>query len=192
MNYHLAIEGTPKEVPGGTSILLLHPSTGGTDRIDTGFLQADGDRFLVISTRTTAREVQEKLEHYGVDSGRAHILDTVSVDRGYSRRGGQRLHYVTSPDDVAGILHQIERFLDGHDGRRRISFDSLSELAYYADEASAADALERLTVLLEKYDAVGLFHVSPEVHDQAILNRFDSACDAVIEIDEGGDVRARF
>jgi hypothetical protein len=64
MDYRLAIEGGPTTVPGGTGILLLHPSTGETDRIDTEFLSTDTDEMLVISTRTTAREVRQKLEHY--------------------------------------------------------------------------------------------------------------------------------
>ena len=192
MSYRLAIEGTPESVPGGTSILLLHPSTGGTDPIDTGFLQADSDRFMIVSTRTTAREVKQKLEHYDVDASRADILDTISVDRGYSRRGGDHLHYVSSPDDVAGILAKTEEFLEWNTGRGRVSFDSISELAYYTDDEIAADALERLTVLVEEYDGVGLFHVSPEVHDQSTLDRFRTACDAVITIARDGTLSAEF
>lgn len=192
MDYPLAIDGTPESVPGGTSILLLHPSTGGTDALDTGFLDAEDERFLVISTRTTAREVRQKLDHYDVDASRAHILDTLSVERGYSRRGGERLHYVSAPDDVAGIIEQVETFFERTEGRRRVSFDSLSELAYYADEATAAETLERIAALLEEYDAIGLFHASPEVHERTILDRFEAACDGVIEVDETGAVTARF
>ena len=54
MDYELAIEDAPATIPGGTGILLLHPSIGETDRIDTDFFKVDTDRFLVISTRTTA------------------------------------------------------------------------------------------------------------------------------------------
>jgi hypothetical protein len=61
MDYELAIENAPESIPGGTGVLLIHPSTGETDRIDTDFLKTDTDRLLVISTRTTAREVQQKL-----------------------------------------------------------------------------------------------------------------------------------
>ena len=192
MDYRLAIEGTPDSVPGGTSILLLHPSIGGTDPIDTGFLQADTDRFLVISTRTTAREVQQKLEHYDVDPARAEILDTISVDRGYSRRGGESLHYVSAPDDVDGIVGKAERFLDRDAGKRRLSFDSISELAYYTDDETAAETLEQLVELVEQFDAVGLFHVSPEVHDRETIDRFKAACDAIIEIDDDGTLTADF
>lgn len=192
MDYHLAVEGAPSSVPGGTAILLLHPSTGGTDPVDTGFLGSDTDRFLVVSTRTTAREVQQKLDHYDVDESRAEILDTISVERGYSRRAAANLHYVTAPDDVDGIVGTVERFLDENAGKRRVSFDSVSELAYYADDARAAAALERMVELLVEYDAVGLFHVSPEVHDPATLDRFRETCDAVLEVAGDGSVRAQF
>jgi len=46
MDYDLAIEGAPDAVPGGTVVLLLHPSTGETDRMDTDFLKTDTDHFL--------------------------------------------------------------------------------------------------------------------------------------------------
>ena len=192
MDYRLAIDGTPSSVPGGTAILLLHPSTGGTDPIDTGFLEVDTDRFLVVSTRTTAREVQQKLEHYGVDESKADILDTVSVDRGYSRRNGDNLHYVTAPDDVDGIVAVVERFLERHAGKRRISFDSISELAYYAGDERATTAFERIVEALEKHDAIGLFHVSPEVHDPDTLDRLRRIGDGVLEVGDDGEMRAHF
>ncbi|UWG49138.1 RecA-superfamily ATPase [Halanaeroarchaeum sp. HSR-CO] len=192
MDYRLDIDHAPSSVPGGTAILLLHPSTGGTDPIDTGFLRTDTDRFLVVSTRTTAREVQQKLEHYEVDESKADILDTLSVDRGYSRRGGENLHYVTAPDDVDGIVSVVERFLQDHAGKRRISFDSISELAYYAGDEQAADTFERCVALLDEYDAIGLFHVSPEVHDPDTLDRLRRIGDGVIEVSDDGTTRAVF
>ena len=79
MQYELTVANTPETIPGGTGLLLLHPSTGETDRIDTQFLKTDTDHLLVVSTRTTAREVEQKLEHYEVDESRATILDTLSV-----------------------------------------------------------------------------------------------------------------
>lgn len=209
MDYELAIEGAPDAIPGGTAILLLHPSTGETDRIDTDFLKTDTDHFLVISTRTTAREVRQKLEYYGVagqntgatqnakrsdavDDSRAVILDTLSIERGYSRRKSENIHYVSAPDDVDGILAKTEEFLQNHDGKRRISFDSITELAYYGDEDDAIEALERLTDLLEEYDAVGIFHVSEEVHDTETIDRFRAACYGVIDVKEDGSLTAEF
>ncbi|MFC6719675.1 hypothetical protein ACFQGT_13190 [Natrialbaceae archaeon GCM10025810] len=192
MDYSLEIEGTPESVPGGTGVLLLHPSTGETDRIDTDFLKTDTDRFLVVSTRTTAREVKQKLEYYDVDESRADILDTLSIERGYSRRSGDHVHYVSAPDDIDGIVLQIERFLDAHEGKRRISFDSVTELAYYAGEENALEAVTRIYALLEEYDAIGLFHLSEEVHDDAVVEAFVDLFDGVIDLDEDGTVDAAF
>jgi KaiC/GvpD/RAD55 family RecA-like ATPase len=192
MDYRLAIENAPDSIPGGTGVLLVHPSTGETDRIDTEFLNTDTDRFLVISTRTTAREVQQKLEYYGVDEEKADILDTLSVERGYSRRSSDRVHYVSSPDDLAGIVDITREFLTDHEGKRRISLDSVTEMAYYADEDRALEAVEELLGLLESHDAVGLFHLSEEVHDPEDVERFKALFDAVIYLDEDGTVEADF
>ncbi|MDF9747385.1 DUF7090 family protein [Natrinema salsiterrestre] len=192
MEYTLEIDDTPATVPGGTGVLLLHPSTGETDRIDTDFLKADTDNFLVVSTRTTAREVRQKLEYYDVDEERAEILDTLSIERGYSRRSSDTVHYVAAPDDVDGIVDHIDGFLADHDGKLRISFDSVTELAYYAGDEQAFEAVERILGLLEEHDAVGLFHLSEDPHDEALVDRFRGLFDGIIDLDEDGSVDAEF
>ena len=192
MDYRLAIEGTPETVPGGTGILLLHPSTGETDRIDTEFLKADTDAFLVVSTRTSAREVQQKLEYYDVDESKATILDTISVERGYGRRSTDHIHYVAAPDDLDGIVAQVEGFLKETEGKRRVSVDSVTEMAYYANEAQALEAVKQVLGLLGEHDAVGLFHLAPEVHEAAVVEEFEAVFDGVVEVAEDGTVSARF
>ena len=192
MEYALAIENAPASVPGGTGILLSHPRTGATDRIDTGFLEADTDAFLVVSTRTTAREVRQKLEHYGVDASKAFILDTLSVERGYSRRESDDVYYASAPDDLDGIVDGVERFLENNDGKLRVTVDSVTEMVYYATETGTRDAVERVLGLLEEHDAVGLFHLSPEVHDDDVVSGYRDLFDGAIEIDENDGVSSRF
>lgn len=190
MEYALAIDGGTATIQGGTGLLLLHPSTGETDRIDTDFFSTDTDSFLVISTRTTAREVRQKLEYYDVDESKATILDTLSVERGYSRRSGENIHYVLAPDDIDGILEHTETFLRSTSGKRRISVDSVTELAYYAEDDDAVfDGMVRLHDLLQKHDAVGLLHIAPEVHETAFVTRFREQFDGAIHLNERGDVR---
>jgi KaiC/GvpD/RAD55 family RecA-like ATPase len=192
MEYTLAIDNTPDTVPGGTGILLVHPSTGETDRLDTEFLSTDTDAMLVISTRTTAREVKQKLEYYEVDEEKATILDTLSVERGYTRRQSDNVRYVSAPDDLEGIVEETEQFLDGHDGKLRLSFDSVTELIYYADEERAAEAVEDILELLDEYDAVGMFHLAQGVHDEATVAEFRDLFDGVVELGEDGTVTSDF
>ncbi|WP_129114127.1 DUF7090 family protein [Halegenticoccus tardaugens] len=192
MDYALAIENAPDTIPGGTCVLLLHPSIGETDRIDTDFFKTDTDAFLVISTRTTAREVEQKLEYYEVDESRAVILDALSVERGYSRRRSDHVHYVSSPNDLDGIVEQTRSFLKNHPGKRRISVDSLTEMAYYADDESVYEAAKRLCSLLKEHDAVGLFHLSKEVHDEETQDRFRALFDGVVDLREDGSVTSEF
>ena len=192
MDYTLAIENAPETIPAGTGLLLLHPSIGETDRIDTDFLKTDTEHFLVISTRTTAREVEQKLEHYDVDESDAVILDTLSVERGYSRRGTEDVHYVSSPDDLDGIVTQTENFLASHDGKVRISVDSLTEMIYYADEEGVYEATKQILQLLDDHDAVGIFHLSKEVHDQDTLDRFHELFDGVLDLGDDGSVTVDF
>ncbi|RJS98630.1 ATPase domain-containing protein [Halococcus sp. IIIV-5B] len=192
MDYALTVEDTPETIPGGTGVLLVHPSTGETDRIDTDFLNTDTDHLLVISTRTTAREVEQKLEHYDVDREKATILDTLSIERGYSRRSGEGVRYVAAPDDLDGIVETVREFLDSHDGKRRISVDSITEMAYYADEARTREAVEALLDLLTEYDAVGVFHLAREVHDDEVVEGYRDLFDGVVSLDPDGSVSGEF
>ena len=192
MDYTLAIENAPDTIASGTGLLLLHPSIGETDRIDTDFLKTDTDHFLVVSTRTTAREVEQKLEHYDVDEDRAVILDTLSVERGYSRRGADDVHYVSSPDDLDGIVEKTREFLSSHDGKVRVSVDSLTEMIYYADDEGVYEATKELLELLVDHDAVGIFHLSKEVHDQSTLDEFTELFDGVVDLGDDGSVSVDF
>jgi KaiC/GvpD/RAD55 family RecA-like ATPase len=192
MEYTLAIDNTPDTVEGGTGILLVHPSTGETDRLDTDFLSTDTDAMLVISTRTTAREVKQKLEYYEVDEERATILDTLSVERGYTRRQSDQVRYVSAPDDLNGIVEETERFLADSEGKLRVSFDSVTELIYYADEERALSAVEDILELLEEYDAVGMFHLAQGVHDDETVAAFRDRFDGVVELGEDDSVSSEF
>jgi len=192
MEYTLAIDNTPETVEGGTGILLVHPSTGATDRLDTEFLSTDTDAMLVISTRTTAREVKQKLEYYEVDEERATILDTLSVERGYTRRQSDQVRYVSAPDDLDGIVAETEQFLQSHDGKLRVSFDSVTELIYYADEEQALSAVGDILELLAEYDAVGMFHLAQGVHDDDTVAQFRELFDGVVELGEDDSVTSDF
>ena len=192
MKYTLAIENTPETVAAGTGLLLVHPSIAETDRIDTDFLKTDTDHLLVISTRTTAREVEQKLEHYEVDETKATILDTLSTERGYTRRQGQNVRYISRPDDLDSIVSETAEFLETHEGKIRISVDSITEMIYYADEDRARETVGRLLDLLDEHDAVGLFHLARGVHDNDLLDDFKSAFDGIIELDEDGNVTSAF
>ena len=192
MDYTLAIEGAPGTISGGTALLLVHPSTAETDRVDTDFLKTDADHILVISTRTTAREVRQKLEHYEVDEEKATILDALSVERGYTRRQSDNVRYVAAPDDLDGIVDQTRQFLKETDGKRRITVDSITEMVYYADETQVREAVAAIQGLLDDHDAIGLFHLASGVHDDQVVDDFRDLFDGVLELDEGGTIAASF
>ncbi|WP_136717014.1 DUF7090 family protein [Halorientalis salina] len=192
MDYQLGIENAPDTIEGGIGVLLLHPSTGETDRIDTDFLATDTDHMLIVSTRTTAREVEQKLEYYEVDEDSATILDTLSIERGYTRRRSDNVRYVSSPDDFDSIVDATREFLESHDGKLRVTIDSVTEMAYYADEERTREAVEELLALLDEHDAVGLFHLAEEVHDEDVVAGYRDRFDGVIELSEDGTVESEF
>ncbi|PSP61447.1 hypothetical protein BRD08_07955 [Halobacteriales archaeon SW_10_66_29] len=192
MEYTLAIGNAPDSIPAGSSILLVHPSTAETDRIDVEFVDADDAPMLIVSTRTTAREVVQKLEHYGVDPEKAVILDTLSAERGYTRRQSDHVRYIPSPGDLDSVVEETRTFLEETDGPARVSVDSITEMIYYADEERTRRAVEALLALVEDHGAVALFHIAGGVHDDEVVESFESLFEGVLELDEDGNVTASF
>ena len=68
--------------------------------------------------------------------------------------------------------------VDGHD----------VEMAYYADDDAGYEAATEILALLREHDAVGIFHLSEEVHEVATLDRFSRLFDGVIDLDGDGNV----
>ncbi len=191
MEYALGIEGAPETVPAGSGVLLVHPSTLAADDVDTQFLAGTDEPVLVISTHSAAREVRQKLAHFGIDDDRVHILDAISVERGYTRRQREDVTYLTAPDDLSGMVDGVADFLDRQDGPARVTLDSVTELIYYAEAEPVADAVAEVLDLLEAHEGVGLFHLASGVHDHA-LGDLREAFAGVIELDEDGAVTASF
>lgn len=192
MDYRLAIENAPETISAGTCLMLLHTSTGATDRLDTDFFRTDTDHLFILSTRTTAREVKQKLNHYDVDESKAVILDTLSIERGYSRRSSSNVRYVPSPEDLDGMIDAIRTFLETHDGKLRISIDSVTEMAYYADEEQTRDAVEQIVDLIVTHNAVGLFHVARAVHSEDVLDTYRELFDGIIDLHPDDSVSCEF
>jgi len=191
MEYALGIEGAPETVPGGSGILVVHPSTAAADDVDTAFLEGSDEPVLVVSTHSAAREVGQKLDHWGIDRDRVEILDAISVERGYTRRPKDDVAYLTAPDDLAGLVTHVEDFLARQDGPARVTLDTITELIYYADAEQVGEAVGDVLDLLETHDAVGLFHLASGVHDDAI-DDLRSAFVGVVELDDDGSVDADF
>lgn len=187
MAYELGIAGAPESIPAGSGVLVVHPDTVDADDVETSFLTDNDDPVLVVSTHSAAREVRQKLDHYGIDPGRVEILDAISIERGYTRRQRDDVTYLRAPDDLDGIRSHVAEFLERNDGRARITVDSVTELFYYADRVAASEAVADLLGLLEDHDAVGLFHVTATARQEA-LGDVESAFHGVATLEEGEGV----
>lgn len=75
------------------------------------------------------------------------------------------------------------------DRRTSVCVHSLTALLQYAETALAYRFLHRLQAQLSAADAVAHLHMSPDAHDERTVSLFSTLCDAVVEVDAGGDRR---
>ena len=190
MEYELGFADGPETVPGGSGILLVHPSTSDADDFETAFLTAAPEPAMLISTHSAAREVKQKIEHYGVDADRVEILDTISVDRGYTRRQESGVTYLSAPDDLDGLLAATEDFLERRGPPARLSLDSITELEYYAGEAHIGETLSAMLDQLEAHDGIGLFQLAAD--GEAAVAELRDRFAGMVEVDDAGTVTADF
>ncbi len=97
------------------------------------------------------------------------------------------IHYVAAPDDLDAIVSEAETFLQDTTGSSA-DLRLADGIIYYADEDGALSAVEDILDLLDEYDAVGMFHLADEVHDEETVAAFRELFDGVIELSEDGTI----
>jgi len=65
-------------------------------------------------------------------------------------------------------------------------------MIYYADEDGVYEATKQLLELLADHDAVGIFHLSKEVHSDDTLERFHELFDGVVTLEDDSSVSVDF
>lgn len=101
---------------------------------------------------------------------------------------------VADPSDLTGLAMAIGAYLDAWsdtDGTPVVCFDSITSLLFHADQDRVFRFLHSTTGRLRDLGAVAHYHLDPAAYDESTVNAFSALFDAVVEVDEDGDVSVR-
>jgi len=194
--YSLDIDFPVDTIAGGTNLLVVGPSMSGKydlvlDLLADGYESDDGA--VVVTTQNGPDRVHDELTAR-VDAGSVSELGVVDCT-GREGRGNDdaRIRRVSSPRDLTGIgmasSDLIELFTDrGY--RPRTAFDSLSQLLMYADVKTVFRFLHIFTGRVEAADAVGLYTLDSDAHDDRTAHTIRQLFDGMIRTKTDDDGRA--
>ncbi|WP_135822715.1 RAD55 family ATPase [Halostella litorea] len=194
--YSLDIDFPTDAIAGGTNLLVVGPSMSGKrglvlDVLADGY--ADDDGVVVVTTQNGPDEVHDGItDRLDVDSvSGLGVVDCTGQEGPAS--GDDRIRRVSSPRDLTGIGMEssdlIDMFTDrGY--RPRTAFDSLSQLLMYADVKTVFRFLHIFTGRIGAADALGLYTLDSEAHDEQTAHTIRQLFDGMIQTKVDDDGRA--
>ena len=153
----------------GSYIVYAPPLSGTTPFVDGVGRERDGETLLVGATRGLNRTPRSALESV------SSFVDCTPTESEYTASVG-------SPGDLTGVSMPVSEFLRSAD-EPVLAVDSISTLLYYADEAAVFRFLSVLTAHVGRSDGLGLFVMTPGVHDEQTVHTFEQVFDGRVDLE---------
>jgi len=88
-------------------------------------------------------------------------------------------------DIIAPLSEQLTRW-EGNGNQTLVSVQTLTVLLEYVDFDTAFRYLHILTHRVQAADAIGFYHMDPDIHDEETVNTLKTLFDAVVEVGNDG------
>lgn len=88
-------------------------------------------------------------------------------------------------DIIAPLSEQLTRW-EGNGNQTVVSVQTLTILLEYVDFDTAFRYLHILTHRVQAADAIGFYHMDPDIHDEETVNTLKTLFDAVVEVSDDG------
>jgi predicted DNA-binding transcriptional regulator len=88
-------------------------------------------------------------------------------------------------DIIAPLSEQLTRW-GGNSNQTLVSVQTLTILLEYVDFDTAFRYLHILTHRVQAADAIGFYHMDPDIHDEETINTLKTLFDAVVEVSDDG------
>lgn len=181
-----------------SNALMLSPSLGGAGNdlcLDLlSQTQPSETNVLTITYRHTPQEwVDDWTSHVGPSPVRGGIVAVGQADDTVDDPSWA-VKTVENPQDLTGIGIELSELLSGmataadEDEEIAVCFNGITPLLQYADLQRAFRFLHVVTGRVKTVDGVGHYHLDPEAHDQQTLATLKGLFDAVVELEDDGNM----
>lgn len=195
-----AIEGF--EVPAGTNLLVAASDPTGQEFVMRLLEQGlrDGETLLVITTDDSSGTITDQLQSVTEESAidlfeRVRIIDCQSDELGVTNEAvvSQNVDTPRNLTDIGiGFKNTFDEFEEAGVSRVRFGLVSLSVILSYVDPETGYRFCQTLTRGLDQEDALGLFLLNIDAHDERTINTLRRSFDGMIELEsESGRLRSR-
>ncbi|UPV73678.1 helix-turn-helix domain-containing protein [Halorussus limi] len=89
-------------------------------------------------------------------------------------------------DIIAPLSEQLTRW-EGNGNQTLVSVQTLTVLLEYVDFDTAFRYLHILTHRVQAANAIGFYHMDPDIHDEETINTLKTLFDAVVEVSDDGE-----
>ena len=199
--YELGDEVSPDRIVAGSNVLVVGPAMSGKRELAYDILGHGADTgagTIVVSNQDSAERI---LQMYGPridrDDGTLGIIDCVTKHQGQGTiSDSDRIRYASSPADMTGIGIKFTELIEEFYAERGIErnvvlFDSVTTLLMYSDLETVFRFLHVFTSRVGNADAMGLFLLQEDAHDERVMGTLNQLFDGVIRTnaDEPPDVQ---
>lgn len=187
-------------VDPGTNLLLSGPPMSG--KTDVGFEvlregASRGEGAIVVTNQDGADRVHADHPDLFEHDAPVGIVDCVSRNQsGGSVSEGDLVQYASSPEDMTGIGIRFSELLEDFYGERgvtrnRVLFVSVSTLLLYSNLQTVFRFLHVFTSRIQNADALGLFVVQSDAHEDQEMNTISQLFDGYVRTDADGEIETR-
>lgn len=201
MRYELGLQRMDEligGVPAGTNLLVRGTSMSGKDEILRAVVTygiGNGEGTVYVTTNLSADELFERrsLEVCGDCLG---VVDCVTESRGGEPEESETVKFASSPSDMTGIGVKVSELLEGLRNERgiernRVIVESISTLLMYSNLETVFRFLHVFTGRVRSIDAVGIFVIDSEMHEEKAYLTLRQVFDGVVEVEEDEEGRTR-
>jgi hypothetical protein len=181
-----------------SNVLLLAPSLGGQSGdlcldLVTQTPPSETNVLSITYTDTAEEWVEGWLDYVSAPPVRGGIVSIGQADANVDDPAWA-VKTVENPSDLTGIGIELSELLSGmataadDDEHIAVCFDGITSLLQYADLQRAFRFLHVVTGRVKTVDGVGHYHLDPDAHDAQTLATLKGLFDAVVEVDDEGNL----
>ncbi len=182
----------------GSNILLIGPPMSGKESISNHIIHGNASKnenaLMVVTTGEPAIQMIERFKQLEPNLllSRVGFVDCVSMKCGVTAVENKNIKLVNGPEDLTAIGVKISQFFEDFYLKKKINkiqlhINSLSTLLMYSNIQTIFRFLHVFTSRIKMANALGIYVLDSEMHDDQIISTIKQLCDGMIEVRSEND-----